>query len=124
MDLRWICDGFVVDLRRICGGFATDSRWICDGVVMDLRRICDGFAMDLRWICDGFAMDLWWMCDGFATDVRTLPKCRPTFGGFVVILGSFSLLFEVILVPLGVILGPWWPWGSHRGPRLPKVRFR
>ena len=26
-------------------------------------------------------------------------------------------------MPLGFISGPWWPLGSQRGPRLPKVRF-
>ena len=26
-------------------------------------------------------------------------------------------------MPLGVILGPWWPLGSQRGPRLPQIRF-
>ncbi len=45
-----------------------------------------------------------------------------TFMCFCVILGCFLLLFDVILVPLGIILGPWWPLGSQRGPRLPKVR--
>ncbi len=26
-------------------------------------------------------------------------------------------------MPVGFISGPWWPLGSRRGPRLPKVRF-
>ncbi len=46
---------------------------------------------------------------GVKTSICTLPKCRPTFGGFVVILGSFWLLFQVILVAFGVIWGQWWP---------------
>ncbi len=40
---------------------------------------------------------------GVKTSICTLPQCRPTFGGFVIILGSIRLLVEVILTAFGVI---------------------